>query len=55
VHRLDPAAAAKTLGLEDTELALAHCIGVIRETFEEVGVLLATSADGVRSAWRRRR
>ena len=43
---LDPAAAATTLGLEDTELALAHWIGVIRETFEEVGVLLATSADG---------
>lgn len=43
---LEPAAAAKTLGLEDTELALAHWIGVIRETFEEVGVLLATSADG---------
>src|SRR3989454_387243 len=44
--RLDAAAAAKTLDLEDTELALAHWIGVIRETFEEVGVLLATSADG---------
>ena len=43
---LDPAAAAKTLALEDTELALAHWIGVIRETFEEVGVLLATAADG---------
>ena len=43
---LDAAAAAKTLDLEDTELALAHWIGVIRETFEEVGVLLATSAAG---------
>ena len=43
---LDPATAAKTLDLDDTELALAHWIGVIRETFEEVGVLLATSADG---------
>src|SRR5439155_1520846 len=43
---LEAEAAAKTLGLEDTELALAHWIGVIRETFEEVGVLLATSADG---------
>jgi 8-oxo-dGTP pyrophosphatase MutT (NUDIX family) len=43
---LDAARAAKTLALEDTELALAHWIGVIRETFEEVGVLLATSADG---------
>ena len=43
---LDPAAAAKTLGLEDTELALAHCIGVIRETFEEAGILLAYAEDG---------
>ena len=43
---LDAATAAKTLALEDTELAVAHWIGVIRETFEEVGVLLATSADG---------
>src|SRR5947208_12272493 len=43
---LDPEVAAKTLALQDTQLALAHCIGVIRETFEEVGVLLATSADG---------
>jgi len=43
---LDPDAAAKTLALEDAALALAHWIGVIRETFEEVGVLLATAADG---------
>jgi 8-oxo-dGTP pyrophosphatase MutT (NUDIX family) len=43
---LDVATAAKTLSLDDTELALAHWIGVIRETFEEVGVLLATSATG---------
>jgi 8-oxo-dGTP pyrophosphatase MutT (NUDIX family) len=43
---LDAATAAKTLDLQDTELAVAHWIGVIRETFEEVGVLLATSADG---------
>jgi 8-oxo-dGTP pyrophosphatase MutT (NUDIX family) len=43
---LAPAAAAKTLALEDTQLALAHWIGVIRETFEEVGVLLATATDG---------
>ena len=43
---LDVAGAAKTLALEDTELAVAHWIGVIRETFEEVGVLLATSATG---------
>jgi 8-oxo-dGTP pyrophosphatase MutT (NUDIX family) len=43
---LDVASAATTLALEDAPLALAHWIGVIRETFEEVGVLLATSADG---------
>ena len=43
---LDAATAAKTLALADTELALSHWIGVIRETFEEVGVLLATSATG---------
>jgi 8-oxo-dGTP pyrophosphatase MutT (NUDIX family) len=43
---LDAAIAAKTLDLADTELAVAHWIGVIRETFEEVGVLLATSASG---------
>ena len=43
---LDAATAAKTLDLSDTELAVAHWIGVIRETFEEVGVLLATSAGG---------
>jgi len=43
---LDAAIAAKTLALDDTDLAVAHWIGVIRETFEEVGVLLATSADG---------
>jgi len=43
---LDPEVVAKTLALEDTQLALAHWIGVIRETFEEVGVLLATAADG---------
>jgi 8-oxo-dGTP pyrophosphatase MutT (NUDIX family) len=43
---LDPAAAAKALGLAAANLAVAHWIGVIRETFEEVGVLLATAADG---------
>src|SRR5258708_30397052 len=43
---LNPEVAAKTLALEDAQLALAHWIGVIRETFEEVGVLLATAADG---------
>lgn len=43
---LDAATAAKRLALDDPELAVAHWIGVIRETFEEVGVLLATPADG---------
>ncbi len=43
---LDPAGAAKALALADPALAVAHWIGVIRETFEEVGVLLATAADG---------
>jgi 8-oxo-dGTP pyrophosphatase MutT (NUDIX family) len=44
---LDPATAAKTLALEDdAPLAVAHWIGGIRETFEEVGVLLATDARG---------
>ena len=43
---LDAATAAETLALDDTELAVAHWIGVIRETFEEVGVLLATAATG---------
>jgi len=52
---LNPEVAAKTLALEDTQLALAHWIGVIRETFEEVGVLLATAADGGPRASRRRR
>jgi 8-oxo-dGTP pyrophosphatase MutT (NUDIX family) len=43
---LDATTAARTLGLADAPLALAHWIGVIRETFEEVGVLLATAPGG---------
>jgi 8-oxo-dGTP pyrophosphatase MutT (NUDIX family) len=44
---LDLAAAARTLGLEDAPAtALGYWIGAIRETFEESGVLLATTADG---------
>jgi 8-oxo-dGTP pyrophosphatase MutT (NUDIX family) len=43
---LDAAGAAAALALDDPSLAVAHWIGAIRETFEEVGVLLATAADG---------
>ena len=44
---LDLAGAARTLELEDAPaLALAYWVGAIRETFEEAGVLLATTADG---------
>lgn len=44
---LDLTTAARTLALEHApETALAFFIGAIRETFEEVGVLLATAADG---------
>ena len=43
----DLAGAARTLGLEDAPAtALAYWVGAIRETFEEAGVLLATTADG---------
>ena len=42
---LDPDVAAKQLALDDARMAVAHFIGAIRETFEEVGVLLATAAD----------
>ena len=43
---LDLAGAARTLGLEQAPAtALAYWIGAIRETFEEAGVLLATTAD----------
>jgi 8-oxo-dGTP pyrophosphatase MutT (NUDIX family) len=44
---LDLAGAARTLGLEAAPAtALAYWIGAIRETFEESGVLLATTGDG---------
>ena len=44
---LDLAGAARTLGLEQApSTALAYWVGAIRETFEEAGVLLATTADG---------
>jgi 8-oxo-dGTP pyrophosphatase MutT (NUDIX family) len=44
---LDLAGAARTLGLEQAPAtALAYWVGAIRETFEEAGVLLATTADG---------
>ena len=44
---LDLAGAARTLGLEHAPTtALAYWVGAIRETFEEAGVLLATTADG---------
>lgn len=43
--KLDVDAAAKRLGLSTAE-TLAHLVGVIRETFEEVGILLAYDASG---------
>ena len=44
---LDLAGAARTLGLEQAPTtALGYWIGAIRETFEEAGVLLATTAEG---------
>lgn len=44
---LDVAGAARTLALDDAPAtALGYWIGAIRETFEEAGVLLATTADG---------
>ncbi|ABY24517.1 phosphohydrolase (MutT/nudix family protein) [Renibacterium salmoninarum ATCC 33209] len=36
-----PAAWAKTMGTEDIALARKHVVAVIRETFEETGILLA--------------
>lgn len=41
----DAANAAHRLGVSEAE-AIAHAVGVIRETFEEVGILLAYDADG---------
>jgi 8-oxo-dGTP pyrophosphatase MutT (NUDIX family) len=44
---LDPGAASRVLGLErPPAVALAHWIGAIRETFEEVGILLARGPGG---------
>jgi 8-oxo-dGTP pyrophosphatase MutT (NUDIX family) len=44
---LDAARAARALGLDDApHAALGYWVGAIRETFEEVGVLLASAADG---------
>ena len=44
---LDAGRAARALRLEaPPQLALGHWIGVIRETFEEVGILLAYTEDG---------
>lgn len=44
---LDAARAARVLDLERApRAAIGYWIGAIRETFEEVGVLLATGADG---------
>ena len=44
---LDPAAAARRLNLASApSAALGHWVGVIRETFEEVGILLAYAPDG---------
>ena len=42
---LDPKDAGRVLGLAP-DVALAYWIGVIRETFEEVGVLLAYQSNG---------
>ena len=44
---VDAAHAARRLGLASApSAALAHWVGVIRETFEEVGILLAYAPDG---------
>ena len=43
---LDPARAAQRLGTADTKTAIGYLIGAIRETFEEVGILLAYDATG---------
>lgn len=43
----DPREAARVLGLEaGSGAALAYWVGAIRETFEEVGILLAHGPDG---------
>ena len=46
-RKLDAAHAARRLGLAaPPSAALGHWVGVIRETFEEVGILLAYAPDG---------
>jgi len=43
---VDASLAARVLGLQAPQAALGHWVGVIRETFEEVGILLARAHDG---------
>jgi 8-oxo-dGTP pyrophosphatase MutT (NUDIX family) len=43
---LDPARASARIGTADAKTAIGYWIGAIRETFEEVGVLLAYDASG---------
>jgi 8-oxo-dGTP pyrophosphatase MutT (NUDIX family) len=45
-RQLDAADAARRLRVTSPALALGHWVGVIRETFEEVGILLAYGPDG---------
>ncbi|HJY77400.1 MAG TPA: hypothetical protein VKE95_12245 [Burkholderiales bacterium] len=45
-RKLDAADAARRLRVTSPSAALGHWVGVIRETFEEVGILLAYGADG---------
>jgi 8-oxo-dGTP pyrophosphatase MutT (NUDIX family) len=43
---LTPQQAARALGMDDADRALAYYVAAIRETFEEAGVLLADGVDG---------
>ena len=43
---LDAARAAARIGTHDTRTAIGYWVGAIRETFEEVGILLAYDAAG---------
>jgi 8-oxo-dGTP pyrophosphatase MutT (NUDIX family) len=43
---VDASLAARVLGLQAPQAALGHWVGVIRETFEEVGILLARAPGG---------
>jgi len=47
---LSAADAARALGLPDGARALAYWVAAIREAFEEVGILLARTADGAPAA-----